>query len=192
MATAEKTLSPRPRLKVAFDSQIRSKLKEELGLDNIHQVPQIEKVILNVGLGRSKEDKRAFELAENTITKITGQKPVITVAKKSISNFKLREGQNVGMKVTLRGDKMYEFLDRVINIVLPRVRDFHGVSSKAFDMTGNFSLGFSEQSVFPELGFEDVVQLHGLQIVIVTTTYNVEHSRALLSELGMPFEKEIK
>ena len=149
-------------------------------------------MVINVGLGRSKEDKRAFEVAENTLAKITGQRPVPTIAKKSIANFKLREGQKIGMKVTLRGARMYEFLDRMINVVLPRVRDFHGVSPKSFDPQGNFSLGFSEQSVFPELGFADVSTLHGMQVSIVTDTDNRDYAYALLESFGMPFEKEKK
>ncbi len=189
MATAT---ANKPKLKQEYDSKLRSELKKELKLDNIHQVPGIEKVIVNVGLGRSKEDKRAFEIAEGTLTKITGQKPVFTVAKKSIANFKLREGQRIGMKVTLRGAKMYEFLDRMINIVIPRVRDFHGVSPKAFDKSGNYSIGFVEQSVFPELDYNDVATLHGLQVTIVTTTNNRDHAYALLASMGMPFEKERK
>lgn len=190
MATA--TTATKPRLKAEYDSKLRAQLKKELKLDNIHEVPTIEKIIVNVGLGRNKEDKRAFEIAEGTLTKITGQKPVFTVAKKSIANFKLREGQRIGMKVTLRGAKMYEFLDRVINIVLPRVRDFRGVSNKAFDMSGNYSIGFVEQSVFPELDYNDVASLHGLQVVIVTSTNNRDHAQALLLSMGMPFEKENK
>lgn len=187
-----KVKTMKPRLKAEYDDKLRAQLQKELGLKNINQVPEVEKIIVNVGLGRNKEDKRAFEIAENTLAKITGQKPVATLAKQSISNFKLREGQKVGMKVTLRGANMYEFLDRVINVVLPRVRDFHGVSTEAFDKSGNYSLGFQEQSVFPELGFNDIVVLHGLQVVIVTSGENRDHSIALLKALGMPFEKEKK
>lgn len=191
MTTATK-ITTKPRLKTEYDSKLRVQLQKELKLENIHQVPAVEKIIVNVGLGRNKEDKRAFEIAEGTLTKITGQKPVFTVAKKSIANFKLREGQRIGMKVTLRGAKMYEFLDRVINIVLPRVRDFRGVPNKAFDKSGNYSIGFVEQSVFPELDYNDVATLHGLQMVIVTSTNNRDHAHALLSSMGMPFEKETK
>ena len=186
------TVATKPRLKDEYDSKLRAGLMKELKLDNLHQVPSVEKIVVNVGLGRTKEDKKSFEIAERTLMRITGQKPVYTVAKKSNANFKLREGQKVGMMVTLRGNNMYEFLDRVINIVLPRVRDFHGVARKSFDSTGNFSIGFVEQSVFPELDFEDVATLHGLQVVIVTTTNNSDHAYALLAGMGMPFEKGLK
>lgn len=189
---SSKIQSIKPRLKGEYDSKIRADLKKELKLDNIHEVPSVEKVTINIGLGRNKDDKRAFEVAENTLTKITGQRPVETMAKKSIANFKLREGQRIGLKVTLRGAKMYEFMDRLINVVLPRVRDFRGVSAKSFDPQGNYSLGIDEQSVFPELGFADVSMLHGLQVSIVTSTNNRDHAYALLKSFGMPFDKEEK
>lgn len=182
-----------PRLKLQFQDTIAKELKEKLDLANINQVPKLEKVVINVGLGRSKDDKRMFEIVRNTLTKITGQHPVEIIAKKSIASFKIRAGMNtIGMKVTLRGDKMYEFVDRLTNIVLPRVRDFHGVSAKAFDPKGNYSLGLIEQSVFPELTFEDIAQLHGLQINFVITNSNPEKSRALLEGFGIPFEKSGK
>jgi large subunit ribosomal protein L5 len=133
-----------------------------------------------------------FEVAKNTIEKITGQKPVETYAKLSIASFKLREGNKIGLKVTLRGDNMYEFLDRLVNIVMPRLRDFHGVSNKAFDKQGNYSIGITEQSIFPELSFEETSVPHGMQVVIVTRSENVEHSKALLTKFGMPFQKEAK
>ena len=179
-----------PRLKLQFQQTIAQELKEQLGLDNIHQVPNLEKIVINVGLGRSKDDKRMFELVRTTLRKITGQQPVEVMAKKSIASFKIRAGMNtIGMKVTLRGDKMFEFLDRLTNIVLPRVRDFHGVSGKAFDPQGNYSLGLIEQSVFPELTFEDIALLHGLQINFVIKNSNPENSKALLESFGIPFEK---
>ena len=182
-----------PRLKTQFKASIAGDLKDKLSLENIHQVPQLEKVVINVGLGRSKDDKRMFEVVRNTLRKITGQQPVEVIAKKSIASFKIRAGMNtIGMKVTLRGDKMYEFIDRLTNIVLPRVRDFHGVNKKAFDPQGSYSLGLTEQSVFPELNFEDISQLHGLQINFVINNSNPEKSRALLEEFGIPFEKEAK
>jgi len=182
-----------PRLKAQFKKSIASDLKEKLGLKNIHQVPELEKIVINVGLGRSKDDKKMFELVRTTLRKITGQQPVEVIAKKSIASFKIRAGMNtIGMKVTLRGDKMYEFVDRLTNIVLPRVRDFHGVSKKAFDPKGNYSLGLTEQSVFPELTFEDVAQLHGLQINFVIKNSNPDASRALLEGFGIPFEKSAK
>ncbi len=179
-----------PRLKLQFQQTIAADLKKQLELENINQVPKLEKIVINVGLGRSKDDKRMFEIVRTTLRKITGQQPVDVIAKKSIASFKIRAGMNtIGMKVTLRGDRMYEFLDRLTNIVLPRVRDFHGVSAKAFDPQGNYSLGLIEQSVFPELTFEDISQIHGLQINFVITNSDAVKSRALLESFGIPFEK---
>lgn len=179
-----------PRLKLQFQQTLAGELQKQLELENIHQVPVLEKIVINVGLGRSKDDKRMFEIVRTTLRKITGQQPVDVIAKKSIASFKIRAGMNtIGMKVTLRGDKMYEFLDRLTNIVLPRVRDFHGVSGKAFDPQGNYSLGLIEQSVFPELTFEDIAQIHGLQINFVINNSNPTNSRALLEGFGIPFEK---
>lgn len=188
---AKKTLKkPATSLKEKYISQYRNELKKELNLSNIHQVPVIEKIVINIGLGRAKDDKRLFEVAENTILKVTGQKPQETFAKMSIASFKLREGNKIGLKVTLRGDRMYEFLDRLINLVLPRLRDFHGVSNKSFDKHGNFSLGLREQSIFPELSFEETASPHGMQIIIVSTANNPEQAKALLTKFGMPFEKD--
>ncbi len=182
-----------PRLKTLYRSSLAGQLKESLELKNINQAPSLEKIVINVGMGRSKDDKRMFEVVRTTLRKITGQQPVEVIAKKSIASFKIRKGMNtIGMKVTLRGDRMYEFLDRLTNIVLPRVRDFHGVSAKAFDPKGNYSLGITEQSVFPELTFEDVSQLHGLQINFVINNSDGEKSRALLEGFGIPFEKTAK
>lgn len=180
------------RLKQDYNKTIALDLHKELKLANVHQVPKLEKIILSVGMGKLKEDKKMFEVAENTLLKITGQKPIITYAKQSIASFKLREGQKIGMKVTLRDQQMYEFLDRLINIVLPRLRDFHGVSSKAFDGQGNYNIGINDQSIFPELSFEETSSPHGMQITIVTDSTDIEHCRALLTKLGMPFEKEKK
>jgi len=178
------------RLKELFYKKLRSEIKKELELSNIHEVPEIEKVVLNIGLGKAKDDKKYLEVAENTLLKITGQKPVHTVAKKSVAGFKLREGNKIGMKVTLRGDRMYEFLDRFINIVLPRLRDFHGVKSTSFDKNGTYAIGLNDQTVFPEITFEDSSIVHGLQIIINIQALKPEHSRLLLEKLGMPFEKE--
>lgn len=186
---AEKTITT-ARLKADYTSRIRQELKDELKLTNIEEVPMLEKVVLNVGLGKAKDDKRLMEVATTTLTKITGQQPLQTTAKQSIAGFKLREGNKIGLKVTLRGDKMYEFVDRLVNIVLPRLRDFHGVSNKAFDGQGNYSLGLNDQTVFPELTFEDAPITHGLQIVFVIKNKSTEASQALLTKLGMPFEKE--
>lgn len=194
-ATAKKTVKSAAyvsRLKAEYTSKYAAELQKELGLANAHQVPRLEKIVLNVGLGRAKDDKKTIEAAKNTLRKITGQEPVETLAKKSIAGFKLRDGNMIGLKLTLRGDRMYEFMDRLINIVLPRLRDFHGVSNKAFDKAGNYSLGMIDQSVFPELTFEETTTAHGLQAVFVIKAENREHSKALLTKFGMPFEKENK
>lgn len=194
MATKTATTKPaaHARLRAAYNDQIARELMDELGLKNFHQVPRLEKIVLNVGLGKAKDDKKVIEAATNTLRKITGQEPIETIAKNSIAGFKLREGNKIGIKVTLRGEKMYEFADRMINIVLPRLRDFHGVSKKAFDKQGNFSIGFVDQSVFPELTFEETTTTHGLQAVFVIRAHEAAHSRALLEKFGVPFEKENK
>jgi large subunit ribosomal protein L5 len=192
MANATKTKPATnyvPRLKQQYDAEIRKQLMKELKISNVNDVPNFEKIVLNVGLGRAKDDKKLLEVASNTLRKITGQQPVSTVAKQSIASFKLREGNRIGMKVTLRGTNMYEFADRLINIVLPRLRDFHGVSAKAFDRQGNYSIGLVDQSVFPELSYEDTATAHGMQVVFVLNSKSPEHSRALLEKFGMPFEK---
>ncbi len=180
------------RLREMYKGTIATELKKELGLPNAHQVPKLDKIVLNIGLGRAKDDKKYIEVATNTLRKITGQEPVQTIAKKSIAGFKLREGNMIGLKVTLRGDKMYEFMDRFITVVLPRLRDFHGVSLKAFDKSGNYSIGLTDQSVFPELTFEETTTAHGLQAVFVIDCQEPAHAKALLEKFGMPFEKENK
>ncbi len=191
---ASKAKSNSSRLKDLYYTQISKQLVEELKLKNVNEVPKLEKIVVNVGLGRGKDDKKLIEVATNTVRKITGQQPIQTKAKKSIATFKLREGNVIGIKVTLRDEKMYEFMDRLINIVLPRLRDFHGVKNKAFDKSGNFSVGITEQSVFPELTFEETTTAHGIQAVFVINTLKPEYSKALLEKFGMPFEKikEIK
>ena len=178
-----------PRLKKLYVTEVTRQLKDELKLANIHDVPRLEKIVINVGLGRAKDDKRLLEVADNTLMKITGQKPVRTVAKQSIASFKLREGSKIGLKVTLRDARMYEFADRFINLVLPRLRDFHGLSAKAFDKQGNYSIGLSDQSVFAELSYEDTATPHGLQVVFAIKSKGPKHSRALLEKFGMPFER---
>lgn len=190
MADAKTTAVPAARLKVAYTSQYAAELQKELGLANINEVPVLEKIVINVGLGKSKDDKKTLEVAANTLRKVTGQQPVDTFAKNSIAGFKLREGQKIGLKVTLRGDRMYEFMDRLINIVMPRLRDFHGVSNKAFDKSGNYSVGLTDQSVFPELTFDETTTSHGLQAVFVIKSSGPEHAKALLTKFGMPFVKE--
>ena len=181
-----------PRLKSQYLHGWAKELKDELKLDNIHETPRLEKIVVNVGLGRAKDDKRLLEVAENTLLKITSQKPLQTVAKQSIASFKLREGSKIGLKVTLRDGQMYEFADRFINLVLPRLRDFHGVKSKAFDRQGNYSIGLVDQSVFPELTYEDTATPHGLQVIFAIKAKTPGHARALLEKFGIPFEKENK
>lgn len=180
-----------PRLKKQYDAELVTRLKSELELSNVHEVPKLQKIVVNVGLGKHKDDKAYHERVATTLRKITGQEPIDRLAKKSIATFKIRAGMNrIGISVTLRGAHMYEFLDRLINIALPRVRDFHGVNPSAFDKGGNFSLGITEQSIFPELSFEDTQILHGLQVNIAIKSAHVDHSRALLAGFGMPFEKK--
>ena len=180
----------KPRLRADYSKSIVPELMKELGVSNPNQVPKLEKIVINIGLGRAKDDKKLMETATNTLRKITGQQPIQTTAKNSIAGFKLREGNKIGIKVTLRGDKMYEFADRLISLVLPRLRDFHGVSDKAFDKQGNYSIGLTDQSVFSELSFEETSPSHGLQITFVINSLNKEYSKALLEKFGMPFEKE--
>lgn len=180
------------RLQQQYASTIRAELQKELKLANINQAPRLQKITVNVGLGRGKDDKKLIEVATNTLRKITGQQPVETIAKKSIASFKLREGNKIGLKVTLRGAHMYEFLDRFITIVLPRLRDFHGVSNKAFDRQGNYAIGLTDQSVFPELSFEETTTAHGLQVILTIDCMEPAHAKALLQKFGMPFEKENK
>jgi len=190
MANAKTATNYVARLQNDYNTKFVPELQKELELANVHQVPRLEKIVINVGLGRAKDDKKVIEAAKNTLRKITGQEPIETVAKNSIAGFKLREGNMIGLKLTLRGTRMYEFVDRLINIVLPRLRDFHGVSAKAFDKQGNYSIGMTDQSVFPELSFEETTTTHGLQVVFVVKAQNRDQSRALLTKFGMPFEKE--
>jgi large subunit ribosomal protein L5 len=185
------TTAATPRLKALYKDQFVKELQTELNLANVHQVPKLEKIVVSVGIGKNKDDKRFYEVVKNTLVKITGQAPVDRMAKKSIAGFKIRAGMNrVGISVTLRGARMYEFLDRLSNVALPRVRDFHGIGAKGFDKGGNYNLGIIEQSIFPELTFEETQVLHGLQITFNITNEDPAHSRALLEKFGMPFEKE--
>ncbi len=190
--SAKKTEKYTPRLQAQYKDKIVAELLKELELKNIHRVPKLEKIVVNVGLGRAKDDKKVIEAAKNTLRKVTGQEPVETIAKNSIAGFKLREGNMIGLKLTLRGERMYEFMDRLINIVMPRLRDFHGVSNKAFDKQGNYSIGLTDQSVFPELTFEETTTPHGMQAVFVIKSEDKAHAKALLQKFGMPFEKEGK
>jgi large subunit ribosomal protein L5 len=189
---SKKVLVASARLRRGYTENIRPELVKELGLKNYLEAPKLEKIVVNVGLGRAKDDKKVMETATNTLRKITGQQPVQTVAKNSIAGFKLREGNKIGLKVTLRGERMYEFMDRLINLVMPRLRDFHGVKSKAFDRQGNYAVGFTDQSVFPELSFEETTTTHGLQVIFVINCKEKEHAKALLEKFGLPFEKEDK
>jgi len=164
-------------------------MKEKFGYKNIMQVPKIDKIVINMGVGEAKDNAKALESAIGDIQIITGQKAVITRAKKSVANFKIREGMSIGCKTTLRGDKMYNFLDRLINLALPRVRDFRGVSADSFDGRGNYALGIKEQLIFPEIEFDKVDKVRGMDVIVVTTAQTDEEARELLRLFGMPFEK---
>jgi large subunit ribosomal protein L5 len=175
------------RLKERFEKEIRTSLMKEFGFTNPMQVPKLEKVVVNMGLGEAINNGKVLDASVDQLAQITGQKPVVTKARKSIANFKLRQGQSIGAMVTLRGDRAYEFLDRLMNIALPRVRDFKGVSPKAFDGKGNYTLGVREQIIFPEINYDNVEKIKGMNITVVTTARNDEEGRALLRSLGMPF-----
>ncbi len=177
-------------LKERYTKEVSPALMKSLGLTNVMQVPRIKKVVLNIGLGEAMDNPKALDAAVQDLGAITGQKPVITKARKSIANFKLREGRAIGTAVTLRGDKMWAFLDRLMNIVLPRVRDFRGVSAEAFDGRGNYTLGLREQIIFPEIEYDKVDKVRGMEITIVTTAPSDEQAAALLQMLGMPFRKD--
>lgn len=177
------------RLKEKFTKDVAPALMEKFNYKSIMEIPKLEKVIVNMGVGEAKDNIKTLESAVNDLTVIVGQKPVITKAKKSVSNFKIREGMPVGTKVTLRGEKMYEFVDRLFNIALPRVRDFRGVSANAFDGRGNYALGIKEQLIFPEIEYDKVDKVRGMDVIFVTTAKNDEEARELLKLLGMPFSK---
>ena len=176
-----------PRLKQRFRDELARSLMEQLGLSNVMQVPRLEKVVLNMGVGDSLKDGRLLDAAVEDLQTVTGQKPVVTKARKSIAGFKLREGMPIGVKVTLRGDRMWEFVDRLISLTLPRIRDFRGMDPDAFDGHGNYTFGVTEQLIFPEIDYDKVVQVRGMDITIVTTAGTDEHGRALLAALGFPF-----
>ena len=177
------------RLKTMYDEHVFGALKEKFNYSNVMEVPKLEKVTINMGLGEAKDNAKVMESAVEEIALISGQKPVITKAKKSIANFKVRQGMPVGAKVTLRGDNMYEFVDKLFNISLPRVRDFKGVSKNSFDGRGNYSMGIKEQLIFPEINYDKVDMIKGMNIVFTTTDKTDEEAQALLELLGMPFEK---
>jgi large subunit ribosomal protein L5 len=178
------------RLRDKYRQEVVPALREEFGYGNPHQVPRLEKVVVNVGIGEAVRTPDLLDAAVKEVTAITGQRPVVTRARKSISNFRLREGMAIGCKVTLRGERMYEFLDRLMNASLPRIRDFRGVSSRAFDGRGNYTLGLKDQMLFPEIHYDDVVSQHGLDVCIVSTAETDEEARALLRHLGMPFRQQ--
>jgi len=177
------------RLKERFDKEVRPALMKELGFKNPMQVPRLDKIVVNMGLGEAINNGKIIDASVEQLAQITGQKPVITKARKSIANFKLRQGQSIGAMVTLRGDRAYEFLDRLLNIALPRVRDFKGVSPKAFDGKGNYTLGVREQIIFPEINYDKIEKIKGLNVTIVTTARSDEEGRALLRHMGMPFRQ---
>jgi large subunit ribosomal protein L5 len=177
-------------LKERYQKEIVPALQKQLGLDNIMQVPKLQKVVLNIGIGKMQGEAKVLDAAVEDLTTITGQKPVVTKARKSIANFKLREGVAIGVKATLRGDRMWSFFDRLVNIALPRVRDFRGISPDAFDGRGNYTLGFSEQLIFPEIQYDNIEQIRGLEVTIVTSARNDDEGRTLLQMLGMPFKRE--
>ena len=179
-----------PRLRTEYDKSIRAKLTEKFGYENVMQVPRLDKVVLNMGVGDALKDGRMLEAAVDDLTIITGQKPVITKARKSIAGFKLREGSPIGAKVTLRGDRMWEFIDRLVSIAIPRIRDFRGLNPKAFDGHGDYTLGLTEQLIFPEIDYDRVAQVRGMDITIVTTARTNAEGRALLDAFGFPFKRE--
>jgi large subunit ribosomal protein L5 len=180
----------KPRLQEYYEMRVRPRLAEQLGEGNPHRIPKLEKIVLNVGMGEAPKNPKALDAVVEELGMITGQKPVVTRARKSISNFGLREGMPIGAAVTLRGARMYEFLDRLINVAMPRIRDFRGVPSRSFDGRGNYTLGVKEQLIFPEIDYDKVQQVHGMDIVFVTTTNKDDEAYALLRELGMPFRGE--
>ena len=176
------------RLHEKYLTEVRPALQQKFGYKNVMQIPRLEKVIINMGLGDCKDNAKALEVAVAELTTIAGQKPLVTKAKKSVANFKLRQGMNVGAKVTLRGDRMEEFIDKLVNIALPRVRDFRGVSGKAFDGRGNYALGIKEQLIFPEIEYDKVEKIRGMEMIFVTTAQTDEEAKELLRLMGMPFE----
>jgi large subunit ribosomal protein L5 len=178
------------KLKEQYGKEVAPALRKALNLENVMQIPRIQKVVINIGLGEALDNPKALDAAVADLTAITGQKPVITKARTSIANFKLREGRAIGAMVTLRGEKMWAFLDRLMNIVLPRVRDFRGVSTEAFDGRGNYTLGLREQVIFPEIEYDKVDKVRGMEITIVTTAQNDDQARMMLTLLGMPFRKD--
>jgi len=178
-----------PRLKDKYTQEIVPAMMKKFNYSNIMQVPKLVKVVINMGMGDIKDNPKALDSALDELTIISGQKPVVTLARKSVANFKVREGMKIGAKVTIRGDRMYEFVDKLININIPRIRDFRGISAKSFDGRGNYAMGFKEQLVFPEIEYDKVEKVRGMDIIIVTTANTDEEARELLTLMGMPFKK---
>jgi large subunit ribosomal protein L5 len=183
---AEQTYTP--RLKARFRDELVPKLMDQLGLANVMQVPRLDKVVINMGVGDAVKDARMLDAAIEDLQVITGQRPVVTKARKSIAGFKIREGMSIGAKVTLRGDRMWEFVDRLVSLSLPRIRDFRGLEQRGFDGGGNYTLGVTEQLIFPEIDYDKVLKVRGMDITVVTTAHNDEEGRALLIALGFPFQ----
>lgn len=177
------------RLKDLYNEQIKQNLHDKFNYGNVMEVPKLEKIVINIGVGEAVHNSKALDAAVSDLATITGQKPIVTHAKKSIANFKIRENMALGCKVTLRGERMYEFLDKLINIAIPRVRDFRGVSATSFDGRGNYSMGIKEQLIFPEIDYDKIDKVRGMDIIIVTTAKTDEEARALLDAFGMPFKK---
>ena len=192
-AKAAKTEAPATvsanRVKAFYDKEVVPALMKKFGYKSVMQVPRIEKIVINTGLGDIKDNQKSMQIIENELKLITGQKPIYRKATKSVANFKVREGMNIGLKVTLRGGRMYDFFDKLVSIALPRVRDFRGVSDKAFDGRGNYALGLKEQLIFPEITYDQVEKIRGMDVCIVTTAQTDEEARELLRALGMPFKK---
>jgi len=187
MATAAKE---QPRLKVRFEKELKGQLQADLGLDNVMQVPRLEKIVVNMGVGKATQQRSLLDGAVNDLTIITGQKPLVTKAKKSIASFKLREGNEIGAKVTLRGDRMWEFYDRLVSLAIPRIRDFRGMPTNQFDRHGNYTFGLNEQLVFPEIDYDKIDTVRGMNVTIVTTAETDEQGRELLRALGFPFRRD--
>ena len=186
------TITTRPRLKERYDNELRVQLQSDLGLGNIMEVPRLVKIVVNAGVGKATQQQSLLEGAQRDLEAITGQKPAVTKARKSIANFKLREGQPIGAKVTLRGDRAWEFLDRLISLAIPRIRDFRGLSAKSFDGNGNYTFGVNDQLIFPELEYDKIDTPRGFDITIVTTARTDEEGRAFLRAYGFPFKQETK
>lgn len=180
----------KPRLRVHYEDKVRGKLAEEFGFENPMQIPNLHKIVINVGMGAAKDDPKLLDSVVSVVTKISGQQPVVTRARHSISNFNLREGMPIGVKVTLRGTRMFEFMDRFVSTAIPRIRDFRGFSTRAFDGRGNYTVGVKEQMVFPEVDYDDVIRIHGMNITFVTSTDKDDEALVLLREMGMPFRGE--